>query len=111
MDTDATEPAVRFDRAIAGAVRIRAERDAVMECCCAADSLTVVREALDTSEPDSPVRTMRLLGLLEALPSSGGKVASRRWLGELGLDESAALADVTPAAWDLLTTAHPGAVS
>ena len=82
-----------------------------MQRCIAADSLSTAREAFEIAEPDSAVRTMRLLGLLEALPSSGGKVASRRLLGQLGIGESAELADVTPAAWGLLTAARPGAVS
>lgn len=105
---EANGPTVRFDAAIAGAVSIREERDALTRRCVEADSLSALRDAFEASTPDSPVRSMRLLGVLEALAGSGGKVASRRLLARLGVDEAATLAEIAPSAWDAMVAGLAG---
>lgn len=49
--------------------------------------------------------SLRLLPILEAIPSVGGKVASRRALAVAGLSEASQLGDLDDAAWARLLAA------
>lgn len=96
-----------LEDAVAWADRTRSFRAAFLARCASLDldsvrsELEREREVLPGPEVDR-LAELRLLPVLEAIPSIGGKVASRRLLASVALPEDVLLGDVGTAAWDAL---------
>ncbi|MFN8053243.1 MAG: hypothetical protein U0Q22_17510 [Acidimicrobiales bacterium] len=101
-----TDP--KLAAALAWADRTRRFRTAFVDRCAAGLGLDGVRDEVRREVADLPapeadrLAELRLLGVLEAMPAVGGKVASRRLLASAGLSEDVVLGEVDDRAWDAL---------
>ncbi|MEZ5323039.1 MAG: hypothetical protein R2698_13385 [Microthrixaceae bacterium] len=87
--------------AVAWAENTRASRGELLELarhCTVAELAERVRERLS----DPAVATMTALRLLEAVPESGGKVATRRRFEAADLVATVALGQLGPSHWERL---------
>lgn len=99
---------VVLDDALEWAARTRAFRERFVGRCAEGLSLTEVkaelereRHVLSAREVDR-LAELRLLPVLEAITSIGGKVASRRLMATAGVPEDIELGDVDDDAWAVL---------
>lgn len=97
--------AVDFAPAIERASKIRAARADVLARCCAGGSIGELRAEVAAADPQSAVASMRLLGAVEAIPATGGKVAARRLLARAAIAESATLGAMDDRDWSALAEA------
>lgn len=104
-----------LDEALVWADRTRAYRGDFLQRCAAGMSFADVRAELaresdlGLSDDTDRLNGLRLLPVLEAMPSVGGKVASRRLLASASLPGDVHLAEVSDEAWSLLLGASPTA--
>lgn len=72
---------------------------AILDSCRQADSIAPALAALDGTTATRAVAALRVLTLLETVPSVGGKVAARRLLRRVGVDELATVGEVDDDLW------------
>ena len=95
---------VSFERAIAGAGRIRASRAELLgRMASGAESFESLRAAVSEASADASIRSLRVRSVVLVMPGAAGKVATQRLLEGAGIDGDEPLSELTDEQWQRLS--------